>query len=134
MGQFQPNKITDFLGTGLSYPIELENGKPVVSKGKALITSSIKTILSWVLGTRFFLGEFGTRIYDLLEEPNDTVANDLLEAFIKEGLTKWEKRITVSGVKVSQTENNKLATIIYSINGLPGLETFIWPIYSEIKY
>lgn len=134
MGQFNPIPVDDFIGKGIAYPIELVNGKPKAATGKELIVASVRAILEWSLGTRFYLGEFGNRLKDLLEEPNDEVVNDLLEAFIKESLLKWEKRIIVISVSVNQTENNKSVLIAYSIKGLTGIETFIWPFYNEIIY
>jgi phage baseplate assembly protein W len=132
MGQFK-EPILDFIGKGLKYPLELDNGKAKLATGKELISMSVQTILSWVMGTRFMLGEFGSRVHLVLEEPNEQVLNDLSETFIKESLTTWEPRIDVLRVNITQDDNNKYIQVIYSIKDIPGEETFIYPFYTEIN-
>jgi uncharacterized protein len=93
----------DYLGKGIIFPIELTpQGLPIIRSGPDLIKSSIKMILMWPVRQRIFLGEFGSRIDELLEEPNDDLLKGLVEFFIVDALRTWEKRIDVLDVSVER--------------------------------
>ena len=54
----------DFIGSGLVFPLNIDSkGGVRPETGKALIESSLRTITSTPNGTRFFLGEFRTRLW-----------------------------------------------------------------------
>lgn len=128
MGQFIDKKI-DFLGKGITFPIKLNSrGAIVKAKPVELITASIGNIISTTLGTRFYLGEFGERLEDLLEEPNSDVLERTLPLLLKDQILKWEKRVEYVNIKSSVVGMAKLRLdISYKIIGSPNEESFIWP-------
>lgn len=65
-------------------------GSTVSNSGMERINQSINHILSTRIGTRFFLPDFGSKLYTLIFEPNDFILYDLLKRYIKEALEKWE--------------------------------------------
>ena len=133
---FQPQPIENFIGKGLTFPIELSGGRGVIKTGFDLIRQSVRTILSWPYGHRFMLGEFGSRIEELLEEPNDEVSRQLIESFIKDALSTWEKRIQVLelGVENNSTEGTVMIKLTYRIVNSQTVDNFIFPFYRQIKY
>lgn len=119
----------DYIGKGIVFPITLVNGKPQIEMGKELIKGSIRNILAFSIGTRFMLGEFGTRVEDLLEEPNTESLGDFINYILTEALDKWEKRIEVQSIEVSSTMTSCLIQINYYIINAKTEDFLIWPFY-----
>lgn len=132
---FNPVPVQDFIGNGLTFPIQLQNGRPLLSSGFDLIQASIRNILSYELGTRFFLAEFGSRLNDLIEEPNDEILANLLNQFIIGAVIKWEKRIqTISTSIVNEDDTTIFISITYQVLNVNTPDNFIWPFYKQIIY
>lgn len=107
------------LTSGLAFPLELSSGSPLIVSGVDLIQSSIKIILSWPLNTREYLGEFGSRIHEALEDQNDDVLITILRRFIIDSLSDWEQRIDLISIGVERPDNEKLyIDIDYKVRGL----------------
>lgn len=122
-----------FIGSGILFPITLnESGRPDFVNDNTLIVSSIYQILNWPKNTRFFNENFGCRISELLEEPNDGVANTLLRAFIVECLRDYESRITLQSVKIDEYDLWKVnIRIEYIITNTKQEESMIFPYYKN---
>jgi len=132
---FEQQPIQNFIGTGLTFPIKLINGRGVLVTGFDLIKSSLYMILSWPFGNRYFLGEFGSRLEDLLEEPNDEVLKDLLETFIIDAITQWEKRVEVMSVDITNSSPTSLnVNLTYRIINSQLVDNFVFPFYRQIIY
>lgn len=127
--------IQNFVGTGLTFPIELDNnGVPIMYTGFDLIRSSIKTILGWN-GDRIFLSEFYSRINDLIEEPNDDLLARLVEYLINEQLTRWEKRIRLLEIKSQRTTSIRLdVKIRYQIINTQLQDVMTFPFYRTVNH
>lgn len=80
---------------GLSFPIQLLNGKAVLSSYTELIEKSIFHILNWTLGTRMFRVTFGSRLHELIGEQNGYIMRALVKRFLVEALSYNERRITL---------------------------------------
>jgi phage baseplate assembly protein W len=132
---FKDKPIKDFIGSGISFPIQLNNGKVVVSSGFELIRSSILMILGWPVGTRFYLSEFGSKLEDLLEEPNDDILKQIIYTFVVDPITVWEKRITLVDVSLEDVTQTKLnLRMTYRILNSQTTDTFVFPFYRNIVY
>lgn len=120
-----------FIGSGIVFPIALNaNGRPDFTNNIDLIISSIKMILFWPVNQRSFNERFGSRIEELIEEPNDGVAKSLLKIFINEALYQYEKRVVVNSVKVVSYDLVKVnIELSISIRNTRIEETFIFPYY-----
>ena len=127
-----------FIGSGLVFPIVLDSitTTPIIRDDFELIRSSIGIILNWPDRDRFFNEEFGSRVFELLEEPDNNVARALLSTFIKEALEKWERRILVKSLSFDIPQGNASMTvsIVYQVKNTKLEDTFIYPFYSELKY
>lgn len=129
-----PLNQDQYFGSGIIFPIELTpSGLPIIRKGSELIPSSIKTILSWPYNQRIFLNQFGSRLNELLEEPNDELLKGLVNFFIRDSLRNWEKRITVVDVGIARKEPEDLEVNLIYQNKITGLEdVFTFPFYKTI--
>lgn len=127
-----------FLGSGLAFPLLLDDsGKVVVSKGIDLIRSSIYNIINWPYKHRFFLEEYGCRVEELLEEPNDNISFNLARRYLTDALNDWEKRISIvpSDIVVERTSDKAVyLKLKYTIVSTKKEETFIYPFYKQINY
>lgn len=125
----------DFIGSGLVFPLNIDSSGGVKPEtGKALIESSFKNILSTPSGTRYFLGEFKSRLNELIEEPNDSIVLSLMRTFIKEAFKNWEKRIEVYDIQYSKGDKSIIVSISYYIKKTKEEGTFVFPFYNNIIY
>lgn len=73
-------------------------GKPLA--GEAHIAQSIRTILSTPLGSRCMRRDFGSRLPELVDAPQNAATRLLLCAATAGALARWEPRIRLSRVRV----------------------------------
>ena len=129
------NTAQSFVGQGITLPLKLVNGKPPLESGFELIRSSIIMILSWKYGSRFFLGEFGSKLHLLLEEPNDDILQETIEVFVIDAITNWDPRIElVESIIERPNESTINLTITYKILNTKKEDTFTFPFYRKIIY
>lgn len=132
---FNPKPVANFIGNGLTFPIQLQNGRGVLYSGFDLIRSSIRTILAFKYSNRFFLGEFGSRLNDLMEEPNDEVLKNLISTFVVQAITRWEKRVSTVSSSIVQSDSHSVQIqIVYKIKNSQSEDSFIYPFYRQIIY
>lgn len=125
----------NFIGKGLVFPISLVNGKPPISGGKELIESSLRDILAWVLGTRYFLGEYGGKMEYLLQEPDNGVSAALMRYYSAGLIKQWEKRVSNVGLKiVKRGEGVMHIKLEYRITNTQITGSFIYPYYSQLIF
>lgn len=133
------NPSTDrVIGVGLSSPVTFASVKNdqllVLASGSDVISQSIRTIIDTPLGSRVNNNEFGSNVRDLIFEPNDTILKDLLYYAIVTALQRWERRISITGVKFA-TENDSQdvppnqinITISYIINATHQAGSYVYP-------
>lgn len=123
--------MEEFIGNGMSVTTVFDRIKAntKVISGTDKINDSIYTILSTKIGERFMLPEFGSKLYMILFEPNNYIFKDLANFYIRDALSKWEKRIEVIDVKVqTETEGNIVPIeISYKITNSNIVETYVYP-------
>ena len=124
------------LGSGMVFPIILDDGgKPIIAKADELIKSSIRSILAYTLGERFFLRQFGANTDNLLEELNTELLEDILGYQITEAIAEFEKRVTRLSVRVESNLDTKLdIRLNYTIIQTQYQDSFIFPFYKQINY
>ena len=120
-----------YIGQGLKYPIEIDSsGAPVLVTGDELIKSSIRTIISYPKGFRLFENEFGARIEELLEEPNDEILEELVQLFIRDALSLYEKRVRVLEVQTTRRNTNEMEVLLnYQILSSGDTGSLVYPFY-----
>lgn len=99
------------IGIGAIFPIELkENNQgqtgwyPVYGDSK-LIEENIKALLLYEIGQRLRQEDFGTKLIEVLEEPNTSALSFLVREYIMQALAKYESRVVVT--KISSTRLNQ---------------------------
>lgn len=112
------------VGVGAGYPIELREN----SEGNQgwytdafdpnLVKQNIRAVLLYEINTRFRQEYFGTRIWEILDEPNTAATSFLLSRFIKDGIRVWEPRVTLNsdGVVITRKRETINIKLIYTIN------------------
>ncbi len=103
----------DFLGRGLKFPFRFQrrSGGAQVSSATSTehehIHESIIQILGTRPGERSMRPEFGSRLKDLVFEPNDEVLKGLIRHYVIDAVKRWEKRIVITGVSFDDSPSNK---------------------------
>ena len=132
------NSYNQFVGQGLTFPIEIDaNGRGVIKSGYDLIENSIVNLLNWPKRDRFFNNDFGARLWELIEEPNDIVGRSLVRNFVFEGIELWEPRVELLEVVIIEdtvTPEKIDLQLSYIIRGTTTERTFIFPFYKELIY
>jgi phage baseplate assembly protein W len=91
-----------FLGRGWAYPIQADNAGGILMRSAGDdIREAIGIILITRLGERVMRPEFGCAIGDLVFDPNDAGLAGRIEFFVRKALERWEPRITVKVVAVT---------------------------------
>lgn len=126
----------NLIGSGIIFPLTLTpEGRVPIYSDTELIKASIKTIIAWFTSTRFFNESFGSRLEEVLEEPNDPSSAVLARLFIVEALEKWEKRIIVGqrDISIKVRKEIIIIEINYLIKTSQEMETLIFPYYRNIQ-
>ena len=124
-----------YLGQALALPLVLRQGAVSTISDTELIEQSITTILNTPKGSRFFLPEFGSRLKELMFEPNDEVLQDLLRLFIFEAMREWEKRCEFVDVEFSKPSGESIdCAIKYRILQSNQINSYVFPFYRKLKY
>lgn len=131
----QTQEINNFIGQGITLPLNLIKGKPPLQSGFELLRASIIMILCWEYGKRFFLNEFGSKLNQLLEEPNDLILQDTIRVFVVDAISQWDPRIGLVNSAIKKTSEKSLdLTITYQILNIKREDTFTFPFYPKIIY
>lgn len=131
----QNQQLVNYIGQGITLPLRLENGSVPLDTGFVLIRASIITIITWDYGTRFFLAEFGSKLNQLLEDPNDKVTMSTVNVFIADAINQWEPRVEYISSAIYRTKDyNLYVKLTYRIIATQQEDTFIFPFYKKIMY
>ncbi|MCM1438809.1 MAG: GPW/gp25 family protein [Roseburia sp.] len=110
------NDNTSAIGIGAIFPITIkENSKGQkgwypVNGDSALIENNLKALLLYEIGQRLRQEDFGTKLIEVLEEPNTSALSFLVREFIMQALTKYEHRVYVT--KISSSRFNQKLNIL----------------------
>ena len=118
------------IGIGAIFPIELEENDqgqtgwyPVDGDSK-LIEENIKALLLYEIGQRLRQEAFGTRLIEVLEEPNTSALSFLIREYIMQALNKYESRVLIT--KISSTRLNQKLHILLEFKIIElNLDSFI---------
>lgn len=133
---------TDFLGKGLRFPFAFQKRSggaqvsTVTSMDHAHIHESILQILGTRPGERFMNPEFGSRLKDLVFEPNDSVLKGLIRHYVIDAIERWEKRVYVTDVAFDDSPETVDANTIpvrvsYQVIDTQVSGNIVWPFCRE---
>ena len=123
-----------YLGTAMRNPIRLLSGRASIIGGYSIIEQSIMDILSTPVGTRLFLPEYGSRLHEMLFEPNDEVLLGIGRMLISESLAKWEQRTKFIDISVEQDNDWISIRIYHRPLASNSIQSFIYPFYKRLEH
>ena len=120
------------IGQGVDFPIHTTEGKQIkMSNAMERINDSIHLILATTPGERLFNPEFGSRLRELLFEPNDDILHRLLKHYTAEALSRWEKRIKITAVQTTTPldgDDNAIGVLIeYEVRNSHIKGSYVYP-------
>lgn len=127
-----------YLGQGIKHPVVITSkGGVALENDISLVRQSIRRLLNKQKGTRFFNRDLGSWNRLLMFEPNDLIAQSLLQTTITEAIETWEKRVERVNLdfelRVDEPEVI-YCRIEYRIKSSNEVDSFIYPFYRELKY
>jgi phage baseplate assembly protein W len=131
--------LLEIIGQGIDFPLSFTNSRQVgtiqQSNAGERINDSIHLILATRIGERLMNPEFGSRLPELVFEPNDAVLQRLLVFYTAEALKRWEKRIEVLRVVVLNDiddDRNQIGVQIeYTIRNTHMRGSYVYPFVRE---
>ncbi len=127
--------MSDFLGTGWSFPVEVDprRGRIAVAHREQDIEQAIRIILMTPKGQRVMRPEFGCQIHELIFAPNNGPTAGLAAYYVDEALAMWEPRIRVLNVDANPDPEDAARLLIeiqYEILATHDRRSLVVPFYT----
>lgn len=123
-----------FLGTGLSFPLRIEEGELAGAAGPEKIRQSIYAILMTRQGERPLRPDFGSRIWDyVFALPGETVLNRLRNEVVQ-AVCRWEHRVdeVAADIDVADIARGRLTvTVRYRVRATNRPDNLVFPFFLE---
>lgn len=110
------------IGSGVLFPIELQTnssgniGWYPVSGDTKLIENNLEALILHQIGQKFREEDFGTRLWECIEEGNSQAQMYLINNFLKEAIDSWENRITYKSTTITRVGSRLTIEFHYVIN------------------
>src|SRR5690606_794869 len=115
------------------FPLQVNpRGEIALASGERDIEQSIRIILGTIPGERVMRPEFGCRAYELIFAPRNAATQGLMRYYVEEALTRWEPRIDVLAVEITNDPANDgvmLVEIKYRIKATHDERSIVYPFY-----
>jgi len=100
---------------GPSLPISIIGGNYFRSSGSFdVIWSSILMILMTPRGLRLYDPKFGSRLHELVFEPNDEILSQMADYFIRDAVqSSGEDRVIIRTIKVDAREDEMAIALVF---------------------
>lgn len=118
------NSNIELIGVGALFPIKIsenDQGKKgwyPAQGDPALIENNLRALVEYLVGQRFRQEEFGTRLWECLEEPNSQALGFMIREFLKQAIGQYEPRITIKKVTTERYYSKLRITMEYGLVGL----------------
>ena len=115
------NILEKTIGSGVLFPINLtenargETGWYPVTGTPDLILHNINSVIQYEIGSRLRQEDFGTRLWECIEEPNTQAQAFLVNQFTKQALLKWEDRIHLTKTELIRQGTSITISIHYTL-------------------
>jgi len=123
----------EFLGQGLAFPLQINpKGEIALARGERDIVQAIHIILGTAPGERVMRPEFGCRAHELLFAPCSAATKALLVEYVEQALGRWEPRIEVHDVVVSddmRSDGALLVDIRYRVKATHDERSIVYPFF-----
>lgn len=110
------------IGSGAYFPIELTtNDKGEATWGTLdgdvkLINQNLIAIFNTQIGNILRNEDFGTRLWECLEEPNTQALSFLIYRFCKDAVENWEPRVIFVDASSQRSQDKIHITLKYKVN------------------
>lgn len=129
--------VRTFLGQGIKWPLQVDSfGRITLENDRELVNQSLLILFTETEGSEFYREQYGSKIRQIMFEPNDDIAKGLLDYFIVDAIQKWERRIKIADIIYSQPPDQPSTIncrIFYIIKQSSEIDSFIFPFYRELK-
>jgi uncharacterized protein len=123
----------DFLGHGLGFPVEIDDtGALPYASAENKVQQSLLIILGTARGERVMNPDFGSRLHELVFEPNNSSTKGRIVQYVNEAIVKWEPRVEISRVNVTTdpaTAGKVLVDIEYRVRATNSRFNLVYPFY-----
>jgi len=123
----------EFLGQGWAFPLQIDpRGGFALARGARDIEQAIRIILETMPGERVMRPEFGCRAKELLFAPRSASTQALLVEYVTYALTRWEPRIDLQAVDVSEDPAHDGAWLVevrYTIKDTHDQRSIVYPFF-----
>lgn len=118
------NSNTVEIGVGALFPIQLskndagQQGWYPADGDPALIENNLRSLIEYTIGQRFRQEDFGTRLWECIEESNTQALTFMAREFLVEAIRKYESRIQLRRVTTTQYNQYLYIVMEYWLVGL----------------
>jgi phage baseplate assembly protein W len=94
---------------GIDYPFrdsQIGNYVQMTSTPEREVRADLIHLLLTRKGSRYFLPDFGTRLYEYIFEENDVVSFNHIEDEIREGVRKYIPNLDINSIKIMAAEDD----------------------------
>lgn len=126
--------MTDFIGTGWSFPFAVEpSGAVAMASGTAKLEQSMRLILETYPGERPMRPRFGSTLRDYVFDGASIGKTAEIAEVVKDAIEQWEPRVDVAGVDVYPDEDRPgllYIDIHYVVPGVNSPRNLVFPFYT----
>ena len=124
--------MSNVLGTGIAFPLHLEDGKLALARDEEDVAQAVLLILSTAPGERPMRPEFGCAIYDVAFDRVDARTAGRIDREIRVALDRWEPRIDVEGIEFDfDRADDGIVEIVlsYRLRHTNEIRNLVYPFY-----
>ncbi len=124
--------MSDVLGTGIAFPLHLEDGRLALARDEEDVEQAVLLILSTAPGERPMRPEFGCALHGLAFDRIDTRTIGNVDREIRLSLDRWEPRVEVEGIdfEFSRADEGVLEIVLsYRLRHTNEIRNLVYPFY-----
>lgn len=124
--------MSEVLGTGIAFPLHLEDGKLALAHDEEDVEQAVLLILSTAPGERPMRPEFGCALQELAFDRIDSQTAGRIEREIRVSLDRWEPRIDVESIEFDFGRANEgMVEIVlsYRLRHTNEIRNLVYPFY-----
>ena len=125
----------EIVGRGFTFPIQIgSQGGISLTTEINEIMQAIRIILSTTPGQRVMRPTFGSRLHELILEPNDGATAALAESYARDALAMWEPRINVVSIQAIPDDSHHMGSVLqlhidFQIKATNDKRSLVYPFY-----
>ncbi len=124
----------EFIGKGLAFPLKTDaSGSLALVAREREVEEAIRMVLGTAHGERPMRPEFGCGIHDYVFAPADGTTAGRIRYEVRRSLERWEPRIEVRDVHVSNDPGDQTILYIdvhYALRGTNDKRNLVFPFYT----